>query len=119
MDHSISNRRLDLSKKRNNLSSSEFCLSSRSLSENERKQKDKQILGCCQWTEKAVEHENDGNVNNTGRVKTSPQGLGKETSTVENQKKNWDHIDHSIVEIGENTQSSEEIRWLAVNKKWL
>ena len=48
MDHPI------LARRKKNLSFNGFCHSSRSQSLNERKQKDRQILGSCHWVEKTV-----------------------------------------------------------------
>ena len=47
-----------------------------------------------------VEHEGDGNTNNSWHTRNSLQEFEEETSRIENQKKNWDHTDHSIVDIG-------------------
>ena len=54
-------RRPDLDEKKKSLSSSGFCCSSGLQRENERKQKDKQILGSCLSAEKAVKHESNSN----------------------------------------------------------
>ena len=35
-----------------------------------------------------------------------PKGLKKKTEETENQRKNWDHKDHSIVKINKNTEKS-------------
>ena len=57
-------------------SSSEFWHSSKLQSEKETKQKDWEILGCCQRTEKGVEHEADNDPNSLWRC-------GKETDWME------------------------------------
>ena len=48
-------------KKRNASLSSGFCHSCRSSSKDERKWRDKQILGSCRGTEEALEHDGDTN----------------------------------------------------------
>ena len=47
----------------------------------------------------------------------SLQRLGKETGRIENQRKNQDHLDYSIVEVSQNTQKSpRDLKRLAVTQ---
>ena len=54
---------------------------------------------------KAKLSEDFGNPNNSLLTNNSPRGIGKETDRNENQK-NRDHNDHSIVKIVKNTHKS-------------
>ena len=63
-------------------------------------QKNKQILGPCQRTKKNVEHKADGDTNCSWYTRNYSQMLGKKTGGIGNQRKNWDHPDHSIDKIG-------------------
>ena len=48
---------------------------------------------------------------------SGPQRLAKEIGRVGNQRKNRDHPNHSIVEIGHNTENSPgDVRKLAVSQ---
>ena len=55
---------------------------------------------------KIVEHKNDSDTNRTWRTWNSPQRLKIVTARTENQCKNRDHSDYSMVEIGKNTAKS-------------
>ena len=55
-------------------------------SENERKRKDKQILGSCQRSEKSGEYEGDKDINDIWRARNSSQRREKETEGTRNQK---------------------------------
>ena len=79
--------------------SSGFCFSSWLQSENERKQKYRQILGSWQRAEKAVEYEGDSDTNCNWCTWNSLQRLGKESGETENQSKNQSHPNHNIVKI--------------------
>ena len=57
------------------MSSSGFCYSSKSKSENKRGWKDRQIFGSCQRAEKAVEHDGDGDTNCSWDAWNSSQRL--------------------------------------------
>ena len=48
-------------------------------SKNERKRKDRQILGPCQRTEKTVEHEGEGRADCDWDLWNNPQRVGKES----------------------------------------
>ena len=47
----------------------------------------------------SVDHEGDSDDNYICYAMDSPQKCGKETSRIENQRKNHDHPDHNIAEI--------------------
>ena len=53
-----------------------------------------------------VEHVGDGDTNSSWCTWNSPQRLGKKTIGIGNQRKNRDHADHSMVEIGQNVKKS-------------
>ena len=53
---------------------------------------------------KVVEREGDGDTNNSWGTWIDPQRLWKNTEENENQRKNQGYRDHSIVEIGLNTE---------------
>ena len=61
-----------------------YCYSSRPLSENERKQKDKHIFRSCQRVEKDVEYEGDNDTNSSWYTTNSPQVVEKETGRTGN-----------------------------------
>ena len=69
-------------------------------SENQRKQKVKQVFGPCLRTKKPMEHESDGDTNCNWRTWNDSQRLGKETEGVGNRRTN---PNYSIVE---NTEKS-------------
>ena len=76
------------------MSSGGFCCSSRPLSENEKIDKYCDLA----WElKKAVKHEVDGDTNNSGCSRNSPQGPQKETGKIANQKKTQNHTEHSSV----------------------
>ena len=66
-------------------------------SEDERKQKNRQILKFFWRTEKSVEYEGVGDTSCSWYTRNSPQSLEKETEGMGNSMKNRDH---GIVEIG-------------------
>ena len=64
-NHPVLTRRSDvvlIKKKKRTCKPSGFCSSSKPPIENERKQKDRQLLGSCQRADKAVEHVGDGDI---------------------------------------------------------
>ena len=73
---------------------------SRPLCENQRKQKEIQVLK----TEKTVKHEADGDTNCNWRTWNCPQRLGKRSGRAGNQKTNRNHPDVSIFEISQYTE---------------
>ena len=75
-------------------------------SPHQRKRKEVRVLGPCQRAKKVLKHEGDGNINCCWYARNGPQRLRKETRRIENQKKNRDHPDYSIVEDGQNTEKS-------------
>ena len=75
------------------------------LSENQRERKEIQVLGLCQGTKKAVEHEGDGDTKCNWCSWNGPQKLGDYFGRVGNQGTNRDYPDYSIVEIGQNTEN--------------
>ena len=80
MDHSILARGPDLvliNKKKKALSSSAFFYSSEPQTENERKRKERYILGSCQRGDKDVLHEGDDDINNSDARVTELKGLEK------------------------------------------
>ena len=78
---------------------SEFCRPSGPQSENQRKQKERQVLRPYQTTKNAVKHEGDGDTNCNWHTRNSPQRLGKVTGRDANNTMNQDHPDYNIVEI--------------------
>ena len=59
-------------------------------------QKNKQILGLGQRTEKSLEHEGQGNTNSSWRIWNNLQEPGEETGGIGNQWENRNHPDYSI-----------------------
>ena len=59
-----------------------------------------QVLRPCQRTEKAVEHEGDGDTNGDWSTWNGPQKIGKRTVKFQNQRSNQNYPDNGIVEIG-------------------
>ena len=84
---SIPTRKLDLvlicKKKKKNLLFGRFCCYHGSESDNERKQKDGNIIGSCQRAEKAVEHKSDGDNSWSWCARKFPQGLEKRLEKLE------------------------------------
>ena len=75
--------------------------------ENERKQKDRLILGSCRRAEKALQQENDSDTNHCWGTWKAPPKTGNWISVEETR--------HSIVKISSNTEkSSGDLRRLAV-----
>ena len=88
MDHSIMPRRSDLvlTNKKKTCHQVDFTAPAKH-SENERKQKDRQILGSCQRAEKAMEYEGDSDTNNSWGIRNSSQELRKEIHSLEKRFK--------------------------------
>ena len=62
---------------------------------------DKCLDFACKLEKKAVEHEGYDDIHCSWYAWNGAQGVcGKETEGIRNQRKNWDHPDHSIVKIG-------------------
>ena len=80
--------------------------STRRQSENERKRKDRQILGSCLRAEKLMKYEGDGDTNCSWNNWNGPQRHRKETMETEDQRKNREHLDHGTAKISSNTQKS-------------
>ena len=78
-----------------------FCRDSRS-SENWRKWKDRQILGSCLSSEKAVRHERDSDSWYGWCTWIGRQGLGKEIIGIWNQRKNRDYLENINFKINQN-----------------
>ena len=76
------------------------------MSENKGKRKDRQILRPWQTTKQAMEYESDSDTYCSWCTWNSPQRLGKRNRSIGNQRTNRDHLDDSIVEIGQNTDKS-------------
>ena len=70
------------------------------------RQKAGQIPGPCQRAEKVVRHDDDNDKNCSWSSWNNPKEPGKGTVLTGDQRKNWDHPDHSTVEIGQDTQKS-------------
>ena len=88
---------------------------SRPHSENQRKRKEKKVLGPYQRTKIAMEHESDGDANCKWRTWNSSEKLGKEAGRVRNQWTNRDNPNYSIDEFGQNTEKSPgDLRRLAI-----
>ena len=84
-DHLIPARILDLmiiNKK--NLPSCELCHLGEQQKENQRKRKERQLLGPCQRTKNDREHESDGDINYNYWDWSDPQRLGKGARRVGN-----------------------------------
>ena len=69
-----------------------------------RKPKNRQILGPCQRTKKAMEHESDSHTNCSWCNWNGPQRIEKGIQTIRNQRKNRDDSDYGIIEISQNTE---------------
>ena len=94
-----------------------FCRLCGSLSENQRKQEERQVHGLYQRTEIAVEHEGDGDTTCNRCTWNDPQRLGKKAGRIGNRKTNRNHTNYSTVEIGQNTgKSSGDLGKLAVTR---
>ena len=83
-----------------NLPSSGLCSSSRPQSENQRKQKVKQLLPSVQRTKKTMEHELEDNTNCNWRIWKDHQKFVKGTERNGNRWTNQDNPNYSIGEIG-------------------
>ena len=86
-----------------------FCglfLPSEPLRENQRKPKERQVLRLCQRTKTAVKHEGDGDINCNWCAWNGPQKPGKGIERDGNSRTNRDHLNYSIVEIGQNTENT-------------
>ena len=64
------------------------------------------ILGPCQRTKKAEEHEGDGDTNFSWCAWNGHQMLEKRTGISRIQRKNGDHPDYGIVKIDKNTEKT-------------
>ena len=103
--HSIPSRIPDLVIiKTDNLSYCELCRSGGPQRENQRKQKERQVLILCRRTKKVVEHE--GNDDNNCKWRTW-NGPDKEAGRVGNRKTSRDHPNCSIVDIGQNADDKD------------
>ena len=81
------------------------------------KAKNSKVFESCHDSQKVMKHESDSDTNSRWRTRNSFQALGKESSSIGNQRKNKDHTHHTITEIGYNTEkSSEDLRRLAVTQ---
>ena len=58
----------------------------------------------------AVEYEDDDDTNCSWWAWNGPLGIGKKTEGIVNQRKNWDHPKHGIVEINQNFEKSPDDR---------
>ena len=76
--------------------------------ENQRKQKERQVLEPRKRTKKAVGHEGDGDANCNWHTWNSPQRLCKGTGRVGSQRVNQNHPNYSTV------KSPGDLRWLAI-----
>ena len=74
-------------------------------SENQRKRKERQVLGSCWRTKKAMDQEVHGDTNCDWRTWNDPQKLGKRIGRDGNQKTNRDHA-NCCIKIGQNTEKS-------------
>ena len=100
-----------------NLLSCGFCRPGGSMSGNQRKRKQKKVLGPSQRTNKVVEDENDDDTSCNCRSWNSPQKLGEGTGRVGNRRTNRDHSKNSTVKIGKNTgKTSGDQRRLVVTE---
>ena len=72
-------------------------------SENQRKRNERQVLGPCLRTKKAMEHENEGEIKCIWLACDSHKILGKGTGSVGNRRVNRDHPEHNFVKIVQNT----------------
>ena len=64
-----------------------------------------------------MKHEGDGGTYYIWRTWHVLERIGTETGGIGNQRKNRDHLDYSIVEIGQNTEKSPgDLRRLAVTQ---
>ena len=99
-----------------------LCYSCKPHSENQRKQKERQVLRSCQRTKKAMEYESDSDTNRYWYTRNNSQRLGKGIGRVSNQKTIGDHRDYGIVKTSPNTvKSPGDLRRLAVTQtpmKW-
>ena len=98
MDHNISVRRPDLimiiSKNKNKKQTSPPKKKpNRQPRGNQRKQKEIQVVGPCQRTKKAVEHQGDGDTSCIWRAWNGTQRLGKGFGRVGKWTTNRDHAD--------------------------
>ena len=84
--------------KKKDLSFSGFCCFSGPQSENKRKRKDRQIPE--QRTEMGAETEGDSGISSSLNPWNGLQKFRKETGGTGDQRKNWDHADHSALKIG-------------------
>ena len=70
--------------------------------ENQRKEKEIQVLGPCPRTKKNMEYKIDGNTKCNSHAWNSFQRLGKQAGGVGNWRMSQDHPSNSIAKIGQN-----------------
>ena len=73
---------------------------------NKRKRKDKQILGSCQRTKKAVKHKSDSDTNCICSTWNDSNMLGKRKRRNVDERNNRDHLNFHVVENDQNTETS-------------
>ena len=76
------------------------------MSENRRKQKDRQIIGPCKRNKITGEQEGDGDTNRSWCTWNGGKSLRRMTGGIGNRRKDRYHPDFSIIEIGQNTERS-------------
>ena len=76
------------------------------VEKNQRKRKKRQILRPCRRSEKAREHEGDGDTNCDRCTWDNLQKLNKKTGRVGNWRMSWNHPMYCIVKICQNTEKS-------------
>ena len=84
------------------------------LNENQRKRNERQILGPCRRTKKAMEHEDDGRTNCNWCTWNNPPRINKGTRKLGNKRTSGDQQYYSIVKIDQSTEKSHgEVRRFA------
>ena len=82
---------------------------------NKRKLKDRQILGTFPRTKNSVELGSQSDTNCNWNTWNGSKKTWKKPGGIGNLRKNQDHLDRSIDDIGKNTQKSlRDLKWLAV-----
>ena len=109
-DHQILAWRLDLVivNKKENLRSCGLCCPGGSLSENQRKRKERQIFVPCQRTKKAMKHESDGDTNCNQCAWNNSRRHGKGAENVGNRRISQDYSNYSIAKNSQNTERVQE-----------
>ena len=99
-----------------NLPNSRFCHPSRQQNKIKRKRKDR--YPDFARTEKAMEHEGNGDTNCYKCARNNPKWIGKRSGRFGNKRTSGGHPDYNIIKIVQNTEKSpEDLQSLKLQRK--